>query len=121
MAVRTSIVDGVALIAPDATVSSNDAIELITSFFAEMPSRHVVWDFRGASLSAFTASGFREVSAAAGKFDLVRGPAAKTAYVVSDEFERMLMEAYCDSSRNIRQVELGVFMDMDTAFAWIAE
>lgn len=115
-----SFKNGVAVVVPDDSFSADSAIDFMDKLYSDTPAMHVVWDFRAASLSGFPAHDFRRVAGHGATFADVRGPGAKTAFIVANDFERMLMQAFRDTSSSITPIEFDVFLTMEAARDWLA-
>ncbi len=105
----------------DGVPEADEVVALVNECYAKYAFKHALWDFRGSSLSGFGAAAFKKIAAAGAMFAEKRGPGAKTAMIVSDESEVILLKAYAASASEVLPIYIRAFMDELEARHWLAE
>ncbi|MGJ3261404.1 MAG: hypothetical protein ACFE0S_17520 [Rhodospirillales bacterium] len=105
----------------DGAPEAEEVVAIVTECYAKFSFKHAIWDFRRSSLSGFGARAFKEVAAAGARFADKRGPGAKTAMIVSDSSEVILVKAYAASASEVLPIHIRAFMNEQEARHWLTE
>lgn len=113
--------DGIFEIKIDGVPEAQEVVALVHECYGKFSFMHAIWDFRCSSLSGFGAASFKRIAAAAARFAAKRGPGAKTAMLVNDPSEIILLKAYAASASETLPVRIQGFLDETEARRWLAE
>ena len=119
MTTKTEVLGDIVIFTASETLTWRDAIDATNNFFSSTPVKHALWDMRKASLSDFPADEFLKVAKNGSRFAEVRGEGAKSAILVTGDFNRMLMEAFSAYALDATPISFKVFVDMEKARAWL--
>lgn len=103
-------------------LTAEEAVSVITGHFSRTPTKFALWDLRETSLSAVRADDFTVLIEAGAQYFDRRGPDARTAVVVSGEWEEVLLKAYeARALAALGKARMRAFADVDSARKWLFE
>lgn len=102
-------------------MSGDDILMALHTHYAAHSFRHAVWDMRASGLSAFDPASIRRAGVEGAQYAEKRGPGARTAVLVNDEQEELLIRAVSIWAEDAGPILLRAFTDEATMRAWLKD
>ncbi|SDF15906.1 hypothetical protein [Thalassobaculum litoreum] len=94
-------------------------ISFINSTFPTATFRHVFWDFSDASLAMMEVSEFESTEAAARQYSEARGPDLKTAVLLANSADVLLIRAYSAMTLKLKPMAMKASTDRRELLDWL--
>ena len=101
--------------------NTDEVIQVLDAYYGGTPCRDALWDLRKASLSDFRPEDFQRLGARSAQIAANRGPGARTALVVAERMNELLVEAYCQMINPNTPIDFQHFLTPEEARAWLGE
>lgn len=91
----------------------------MNSTFPNTPFRDVLWDFTRASLAMLDISEFQAIEDVASQYSAARGPDLKTAILLSNYADVLLVRAYSAMTLDLRPSAFKTSTDRQELLDWL--
>lgn len=104
---------------PQDFISPSEIIEAVDTFWGSHSTCHSLWDASNSSLSNISYERFHEITAASLKYAEKRGPNAKTAVLVRNDTDLLLVQALLGYAPPQAPIKYAAFTAFEEAEAWL--
>lgn len=117
--ITTRLEKGIAVFQPQDSCGAQHMMRALDAYYGENDTRDAIWDFRAGRLADFSASDFKDVAHTSARCATVRGPGARTAFVVASEMDELLVQAFVIVADKESPVTFRVFRNINAAWDWL--
>ncbi len=100
-------------------VIPEEVVATIDALYRTHAHRLAIWDLTRASLSGFQADTFGAVARKGEDYADIRGPNARTAFLVASERDALVMRAFVARAEMESRIRFAVFRDVETMRDWL--